>query len=93
MAATTAFTEAYPDFDIEYLAEYARERGVRIIGHHETGGNIDVYERQLDDAMAFYERLGIDAVKSGYVADAGGIIAPDGEGGERPSSGMTGRSR
>lgn len=77
-----SFTQAYPDFDIEELAEYARERGVRIIGHHETGGNIDVYERQLEEAMAFYERLGIDAVKTGYVADAGGIIAPDGEGGE-----------
>ena len=77
-----SFTEAYPDFDIEGVAAYAAERGVRIIGHHETGGNIDVYESQLADAMAFYERLGIDAVKTGYVADAGGIIAPDGEGGE-----------
>lgn len=76
------FTEAYPDFDIEKVAAYAKSKGVRIIGHHETGGNIDVYERQLEDAMAFYERLGIDAVKSGYVADAGGIIAPDGKGGE-----------
>ncbi len=77
-----SFTRAYPDFDIEEVARYAREKGVRIIGHHETGGNIDVYERQLEDAMAFYERLEIDAVKSGYVADAGGIIAPDGDGGE-----------
>ncbi|WP_209348228.1 glycoside hydrolase family 97 protein [Pontixanthobacter sp. CEM42] len=77
-----SFTEAYPDFDIEKVAAYAKSKGVRIIGHHETGGNIDVYERQLEDAMAFYERLGIDAVKSGYVADAGGIIAPDGKGGE-----------
>lgn len=76
------FTQAYPDFDIVAVTDYARERGVRIIGHHETGGNIDVYESQLEDAMAFYESLGIDAVKSGYVADAGGIIAPDGEGGE-----------
>ncbi|RJY08125.1 glycoside hydrolase family 97 protein [Aurantiacibacter aquimixticola] len=77
-----SFTQAYPDFDIEAVAEYAEDRGVHIIGHHETGGNIDVYERQLDAAMAFYESLGIDAVKSGYVADAGGVIAPDGEGGE-----------
>lgn len=77
-----SFTQAYADFDIEALAAYAAEKGVRIIGHHETGGNIDVYERQLEAAMAFYERLGIDAVKTGYVADAGGIIAPDGEGGE-----------
>ncbi len=77
-----SFTEAYPDFDIEAVAAYAKDKGVRIIGHHETGGNIAVYEEQLADAMAFYERLGIDAVKSGYVADAGGIIASDGEGGE-----------
>lgn len=77
-----SFTQSYPDFDIVAVTDYARERGVRIIGHHETGGNINVYESQLADAMAFYESLGIDAVKSGYVADAGGIIAPDGEGGE-----------
>ena len=76
-----SFTEAYPDFDIAEVARYAEAKGVRIIGHHETGGNIKVYEAQLEDAMAFYESLGIDAVKSGYVADAGGIIAPAGEGG------------
>ncbi|MBX7533237.1 glycoside hydrolase family 97 protein [Qipengyuania sp. 1XM1-15A] len=76
-----SFTEAYPDFDIAELARYAEEKGVKIIGHHETGGNIKVYEEQLEDAMAFYQDLGIDAVKSGYVADAGGVIAPAGEGG------------
>lgn len=70
-----SFTEAYPDFDIAEVARYAAEKGVRIIGHHETGGNIDVYEKQLEDGFALYQRLGIDAVKSGYVADAGGIIA------------------
>lgn len=76
------FTKAYPDFDIDEVAAYARKKGVRIIGHHETGGNIKVYESQLEDAMALYERLGIDAVKTGYVADAGGVIADDGKGGE-----------
>lgn len=76
------FTTAYPDFDIEAVARHARRKGVRIVGHHETGGNIQVYERQLADAMALYARLGIDAVKTGYVADAGGIIADDGQGGE-----------
>ena len=75
------FTEAYPDFDFAEVARYAEDRGVRIIGHHETGGNIKVYEQQLEDAMAYYESLGIDAVKSGYVADAGGVIAPAGEAG------------
>ena len=71
-----SFTEPYPDFDLEALSRYAKAKGVRLIGHHETGGNIAVYEAQLEDAFALYERLGIDAVKTGYVADAGGIIAP-----------------
>lgn len=70
-----SFTRAYPDFDLKAVTDYARRKGVRLIGHHETGGNIAVYERQLEDAMAFYQRLGVDSVKSGYVADAGGIIA------------------
>lgn len=65
------FTQPYPDFDIEYLTRYAREKGVRLVGHHETGGNAAHYESQLEAAMAYYERLGIDSVKTGYVADAG----------------------
>lgn len=77
-----SFTEAYPDFDIKAVTDYARKKGVRIIGHHETGGNINVYEAQLEDAMALNEKLGIDAVKTGYVADAGGIIGSDANGKE-----------
>ena len=65
--ADFVFTEAHPDFDIEAVCRYAAERGVRIIGHHETGADVLNYERQLEDAMAYYERLGIDAVKTGYV--------------------------
>jgi len=78
--ADFSFTEPYPDFDIEELARYARSKGVRLIGHHETAGNIAVYEPQLDAALDLYRRLGIDAVKTGYVADMGGIQArgPDG---------------
>ena len=75
-----SFTRPYSDFDLEAVAAYARERGVRLVGHHETGGNIAVYEDQLEDAMALYQRLGIDSVKTGYVADAGGIISRDAEG-------------
>ena len=70
-----SFTQDYPDFDLEEVTRYAREKGVRLIGHHETGGNIANYEAQLDDAMALYERLGVDWVKTGYVADAGSIIS------------------
>lgn len=64
------FTEPYEDFDIRKIADFAREQGVKIIGHHETGGNIDNYESQLDKAFSWYKSLGIDMVKTGY---AGGI--------------------
>ena len=70
-----SFTQSYPDFDLEEVAAFAKAKGVHIIGHHETGGNIEVYERQLEDALDLYERLGIDVIKTGYVADAGGIIS------------------
>jgi alpha-glucosidase len=71
-----SFTQPYPDFDLEGLAAYAKAKGVRIIGHHETGGNIAVYERQLGPALDLYQRLGVDSIKTGYVSDAGGIQAP-----------------
>lgn len=71
-----SFTEATPDFDLKGVTDYARKKGVQLIGHHETGGNIAVYEAQLDDAMKLYGQLGVGTVKTGYVADAGGIIAP-----------------
>jgi len=76
-----SFTRAYPDFDIEELARYGRAKGVRLIGHHETAGNLAVYEPQLDAAFDLYKRLGIDAVKTGYVADMGGlqVRGPDGK--------------
>ncbi|WP_114522455.1 glycoside hydrolase family 97 protein [Altererythrobacter sp. ZODW24] len=70
-----SFTQAYPDFDLEEVTSYAAEKGVHLVGHHETGGNIQVYEAQLEDAMAMNQRLGIDVIKTGYVADAGGIIS------------------
>jgi alpha-glucosidase len=70
-----SFTEPYPDFDLAGLAAYAKKKGVRLIGHHETAGNIANYEKQLSAGLDLYAKLGIDAVKTGYVADAGGIQA------------------
>lgn len=75
-----SFTQPYSDFDIEKLAAYAKKKGVELIGHHETSGNIAHYEEQLDDALDLYQRLGIHAVKTGYVADAGGIRAKASDG-------------
>ena len=64
-----SFTESYPDFDIEAVTRYGHERGVELIGHHETSGNISNYEQQLDAAFDLYEELGVTRVKTGYVAD------------------------
>jgi alpha-glucosidase len=74
------FTKPYPDFDIEELARYAKAKGVHLIGHHETAGNIANYEPQLEAALDLYQRLGIDAVKTGYVSDMGGIQARGADG-------------
>jgi alpha-glucosidase len=76
-----SFTEAYPDFDIARVAANRHQKGVVLIGHHETSGNIAHYEDQLEAGLDLYQRLGIPAVKTGYVADAGGIQArgPDGK--------------
>ncbi|MCF7222882.1 glycoside hydrolase family 97 protein [Lysobacter chinensis] len=67
------FTRATPDFDIEALSAHAASKGVHLIGHHETACAVSHYEDQMEDAFAMNARLGIDAVKTGYVCDAGGI--------------------
>ncbi len=75
-----SFTEPYPDFDLAGLSAYAAKKGVRLVGHHETAGNVAHYEPQMEAGLALYARLGVDSVKTGYVADAGGarVRAPDG---------------
>ena len=62
-----SFTKAYPDYDLDGLCRYAREHGVRIIAHNETGGAAQNYENQMEDAYRLYESLGINTVKTGYV--------------------------
>ncbi len=68
-ADSFSFTQPYPDYDLEGLAAYARERGVTLIGHNETSMGVENYERQLEEAFALYNRLGITAIKTGYVGD------------------------
>lgn len=67
-----SFTEAYPDFDLERVTTHARRRGVQLIGHHETSANAAHYESQMEAGFALYQRLGVGAVKTGYVSDAAG---------------------
>jgi alpha-glucosidase len=76
-----SFTKPYPDFDMPRIAAYAKSKGVHLIGHHETSANIAHYESQMGAAFDYYRQHGIDAVKTGYVSDAGGVQAkgPDGQ--------------
>ncbi|HEY1138955.1 MAG TPA: glycoside hydrolase family 97 protein [Lysobacter sp.] len=71
------FRKPTPDYDLEGLAAYAKSKGVHLIGHHETACAVSHYERQMDEAFALFEKLGIDAVKTGYVCDAGQIERQD----------------
>ena len=75
--AIFSFTEPYPDFDIEAVTDYAREQGVRLIGHHETSGHISNYEAQMEDAYDLYESVGVRQIKTGYVADGGDLRRVD----------------
>ncbi|MDT0507459.1 glycoside hydrolase family 97 protein [Novosphingobium sp. MMS21-SN21R] len=59
--------EAATDFDMDAVAAHARARGVEIVGHHETGAQVQDYLRQLDPALDYYERHGVKAIKLGYV--------------------------
>lgn len=68
-----SFTKPYPDFDIAELTRYGKEKGVQLIGHHETSGNVTNYRNQMEDAYALYEKSNVSQVKTGYVADGGNI--------------------
>lgn len=65
------FSTPYPDFDIKKITEYGKAKGVKLIGHHETGGSTINYEKQMDAAFDFYNKYGVDVVKTGYV---GGVL-------------------
>ena len=64
-----SFTKSYPDFDVQMLQQYARDRGMRLMMHHESSSSIQNYERQLKDAYEFARDNGYDVVKSGYVGN------------------------
>ncbi|MHA6804505.1 glycoside hydrolase family 97 protein [Salinifilum ghardaiensis] len=60
------FTTPNSQFDLERVVSYGKQRGVDLVAHNETGGGVDNYEQQLDEAFALYEQLGLPAVKTGY---------------------------
>ena len=69
------FVTPYPDYDINHLVAYAKEKNVQLIMHHETSGSATNYERWMDTAYRFMINHNMRAVKTGYV----GQIIPRGE--------------
>jgi alpha-glucosidase len=69
------FVTPYPDFDLANIAAYAKNKGIELIGHHETGGDAQYYETQMDSAFKLYQSLGIKQLKTGYA----GPIQPRGQ--------------
>ena len=69
------FVTPYPDFDLPGIRDYAKQKGIKMIMHHETSSSIRNYERRMDEAYRFMKENGYDAVKSGYV----GNIIPVGQ--------------
>ena len=70
------FLTPYPDFNLPALNQYAHEKGIRLIMHHESSSSTINYEHWLEQAYTLMNQHGYDAVKSGYV----GKILPHGEG-------------
>ena len=69
------FITPYPDYNTKELTDYARQKGVRIIMHHETSGAVTNYERWMDKAFRYMQDNQMNTVKTGYV----GRIIPRGE--------------
>ena len=74
------FDAPYPDFDIQELSKYGEEKGVRLVGHHETSGDVENYESQLEQAFAFARQHRINTIKTGYVGFRDGIMRTDEQG-------------
>lgn len=62
-----SFTKPYPDYDLDIISQYAKSRNIGLIAHHETGGNVVNYERQLEDAFKLCQQYDIHRLKTGYV--------------------------
>lgn len=67
------FTTPYADFNLDSVVIYAKEKGVSIIGHHETAAAVETYEKRMDAAYDLYQKIGIHAVKTGYVGKIPGM--------------------
>ena len=61
-----SFIKSADGFELEEVARYADQHDIELVGHHETVGFIDNYERQLDEAYDYYAKNHIHYIKTGY---------------------------
>jgi hypothetical protein len=69
------FVTPYPDFNVDEVSKYAKEKGIELIMHHETSSSVTNYERRMNEAFDFLKKYNYTAIKTGYV----GPIIPRGE--------------
>ena len=69
------FVTPYPDFNIQEISDYAKNKNVQMIMHNETSGSATNYEQHFDAAYELMNKYGYPSVKTGYV----GRIIPRGE--------------
>ncbi len=74
-ASEFSFTEPYPDFDLEALAAYAKRRACAWSAITRPRATSPHYEAQLGAGARPVPAPRHRRVKTGYVADAGGIQA------------------
>ncbi|MEO1414670.1 MAG: glycoside hydrolase family 97 N-terminal domain-containing protein [Bacteroidota bacterium] len=73
---SSAFTISRNDSDFDFLtfSQYAREKGISLVSHHETDGYVDRYEKQMQAAFQQLNDHGFQAVKTSY-SNEGSILA------------------
>lgn len=66
------FDQPQPFFEMDTVANYAKEKGVSLIMHNETSGDVPNYESQMGRAYDYLKEYGVHHLKTGYVGFANG---------------------
>ncbi len=61
------FTTPNRSLDFEAILAKSKSLGIDIIGHHETAGAVEYYEKQAEAGFRFYNERNIQQIKTGYV--------------------------
>ncbi|SHL34575.1 glycoside hydrolase family 97 protein [Haladaptatus paucihalophilus] len=73
---TFDFIDSTEQYDLEEVVQYGHEQDppVDVVIHNETGGGVENYENQLEQAYSYYADLEIPSAKLGYVSAEGMLI-------------------